>query len=229
MMPAVTRPAGVVASLDAYDLYLRALTLRDQHTDESVREAIALLKRALAIDPSYAPAAALIGWSRIHQGSHGRGPISQAEAAEAVTLARQALEAGKDDPDALWMAAATLAILAGENAIAAATIDRALTLNPNSAHAWMARGWVCNARGQSGPAIEAFEHAMRLSPLDRLGRTFTNGIAMAHLFSGRYDQALDWAERTLREDPGYTGALRTKAVACAHLDRIDEAREAVSN
>src|SRR6516225_8822559 len=49
-------------SLDAYDLYLRALALRDIHTDESVREAVSLLKRALAIDPNYAPAKALIGW-----------------------------------------------------------------------------------------------------------------------------------------------------------------------
>jgi adenylate cyclase len=56
-------------SLDAYDLYLRALALRDKHTDvdESVPAAIALLKRALAIDPTYAPAAALVGWSRIHK------------------------------------------------------------------------------------------------------------------------------------------------------------------
>src|SRR2546427_1326584 len=42
-------------SLDAYDLYLRAIALRDQHTDEAMRGAISLLKRALAIDPSYAP------------------------------------------------------------------------------------------------------------------------------------------------------------------------------
>ena len=209
-MPAVTRPAGVVASLDAYDLYLRALALRDQHTDESVREAIALLKRALAIDPSYAPAAALIGWSHIHQYSHGRSPVSEAAVAEAVTLARQALAAGKDDPDVLWMAAFTLFGFGGEHAIAATAVDRALTLNPNSAHAWIARGYVSCARGQPSSAIEAFERAMRLSPLDRLGRTFTNGIAIAHLSAGRYEEALDWADRTLREDPGYSGALRSK-------------------
>jgi TolB-like protein/class 3 adenylate cyclase len=214
-------------SLDAYDLYLRALALRDKHTDESVREAIALLKRALAIDPNYAPAAALIGWSRIHQASHGRIPMSQAERAEAVTLARHALAAGKDDADALWMAAFTLHAFAGEHAIAATAVDRALTLNPNSAHAWMACGWVSCGRGQSGPAIEALERAMRLSPLDRLGRTFTAGIALAHLVAGRYEQAVDWADRTLREEPGYGGGLSVKAVACAHLDRIDEAREAV--
>jgi TolB-like protein len=214
-------------SLDAYDLYLRAAALRDQHTDESVREAIVLLKRALAIDPTYAPAAALAGWSRIHQLSHGRIPVSPSEAAEAVTLARQALEAGKDDPDALWMAAFTLLLLTGEHAVAATAIDRALTLNPNSAHAWMARGYVSCARGQPDAAIEALERAIRLNPLDRLSRTFTNGIAVAHLVAGRYDEALDWADRTLREEPGYSGALRSKAIACAHLGRIDEAREAV--
>ena len=36
-------------NLDAYDLYLRALALREKHTDESVREAVAFLKQALAI------------------------------------------------------------------------------------------------------------------------------------------------------------------------------------
>jgi adenylate cyclase len=62
-------------NLEAYDLYLRALALRDSHTDDSVNEAITLSKQALVIDPTYAPAAALIGWSRIHQVSHGRRPV----------------------------------------------------------------------------------------------------------------------------------------------------------
>jgi tetratricopeptide (TPR) repeat protein len=112
-----------------------------------------LLKRALAIDPDYAPAEAAIGWSRVHQISHGRSPVSEADAAEAVALARQALEIGKDDPDTLWMAATTLHFFAGEHAVAAAAIDRALMLNPNSAHAWAARGSVCRNRDQPGPAV----------------------------------------------------------------------------
>jgi TolB-like protein len=85
-------------SLDAYDLYLRALALRDTHTDESVAEAIDLLKRALAIDPNYAPAKALVGWSRAHQGSHGRSLPSEAERVEAVALARQAHREGEGGP-----------------------------------------------------------------------------------------------------------------------------------
>ena len=212
-------------SLDAYDLYLRALALRDTHTDESVRQAIALLKKALAIDPGYAPAKALIGFSRVHQSSHGGSPVSEADAAEAVALAKEALEVGKDDPDNLWMAAFTLLIFTGERDIAATAIDRALTLNPNSAHAWTARGFA--SLTQPGLAIEAFQRAMRLNPLDRLGRAFTAGIAAAHVVAGRYEQALDWANRTLRAER-YTFALRVKAVACAQLHRIDDTREALS-
>jgi tetratricopeptide (TPR) repeat protein len=68
---------------------------------------------------------------------------------------------------------------------------------------------------------------MRLNPLDRLERGFIGGIAVAHLLAGRYEQALDWADRALREEPTYPTALRTKAIACAHLDRIEEARETV--
>jgi adenylate cyclase len=215
-------------SLDAYDLYLRALALRDIHTDGSMREAIALLKRALAIDPNYAPAKAAIGWSRVHQISHGRDPVSEPDAEEAVVLARQALEAGKDDPDTLWMAAATLAIFTGELRVAATAIDRALMLNPNSAHAWMVRGVVLGNLDQPDPAIEAFERAMRLSPLHRQRRNFTTGIARAHLVAGRYEETVDWAERTLCDEPGYRVALSTKAIACAHLDRIEEARAALS-
>jgi adenylate cyclase len=212
-------------SLDAYDLYLRALALDDTHTDESMHDAIALLKRALAIDPNYAPAEAAIGWTRIHQRSHGRSPISEDDAAEAVAFARHALEAGKDDPDAQWMTAFTVFYFAGARAVAATAVDRALALNPNSAHAWMVRGYVSLPDPES--AIEAFERAMRLNPLDRLERGFIGGIAIAHLFARRYDQALDWSVRALSEEPGYPAALRTKAIACAHLGRIEEARETV--
>jgi len=214
-------------ALAAYDLYLRALALREKPTAESVPEAIALLKRALIIDPAYTPAKALVGFFRVHETAHGRSPVSEPDAVEALALAREALEAGKDDPDALWMAACTLIFLAGERDVAAAAIDRALTLNPNSALAWAARVWVFCPCGQPDAAIEACERAMRLSPLDPLRRVFTIGMALAHLVAGRYAEALDWVERTLHAEPGYISALRFKAVVCAHLDRIEEARAAV--
>jgi TolB-like protein/tetratricopeptide (TPR) repeat protein len=212
-------------SLDAYDLYLRALAQFRKYTQEGMHEAIALLKRALEFDPAHAPAAAMIGWCRVFQILQGWGPVSDAEVAEGAHLTRLSIEVGKDDPDALWMAGMTISVLARDHATAASVIDRAITLNPNSAHAWNGRGWVLCFRNQPSPAIEAFERAMRLSPLDPMGYLFTGGLAFAHSEAGRYEEAIEWADRSLREQPRYIGAISAKGASCAHLGRIEEARD----
>jgi TolB-like protein len=212
-------------SLDAYDLYLRALAQYYKYTDEGMREAVALLQRALAIDPSYAPAAAMIGWCRGWQRLQGWGPLSDAEIAEAARLARQAIEAGRDDPDALWMAANTVSFFTGDHATAAGAIDRALTLNPSSAHAWLASGVLSYRQNRPERAVEAFERGMRLSPLDPLGYLFTAGLAAVHVMAERYEEAIEWADRSLRDLPRYESAIRNRLVACAHLGRIEEARD----
>ncbi|HEX9536399.1 MAG TPA: adenylate/guanylate cyclase domain-containing protein, partial [Stellaceae bacterium] len=212
-------------SLDAWDLYLRALALRHKYTDESMREAIVLLKRALAIDPHYAPAAAMIGWCLVHSRANTGSPVSDPEAAAAVVLARQAIEAANDDPDTLWMAGWTLALFTGEYAASARIIDRALSLNANSAHAWMANGFVSCRRGRADSAIEAFQRAMRLSPLDPLNRGFMGGLAVAHLIARRYQEAVEWADQSLATQPDYRPALRVKVAALVQLGRIDKARD----
>ena len=66
---------------------------------------------------------------------------------------------------------------------------------------------------------------MRLSPLDPLRGYFAGGLALAKLATGKYEEAVDWSERALYEIPRYVVAIRTKIAACAHLDRIAEARD----
>ena len=214
-----------IESLDTYDLYLRALAQIHKYTEEGMREAVTLLGRALAIDPFYAPAAALLGWCRAWQRLQGWGPLSETEVAEAVRLARQALEAGKDDPDTLALAANVVTYLAGDRTTASSAIDRALMLNPNSARAWFVRGIVSYHENRPDRMIEAFSRAMRLSPFDPLGFLFASGIAIAHLIARRYEEAIEWADRSLREVPRYESALRNRVVACAQLGRIEEARD----
>ena len=147
--------------------------------------------------------------------ARGGEPLSGAEIAEGLRLAGQAIEAGKDDPDALWMAGDTLSILVGEHATAASAIERALILNPNSAHAWMASGWVSGYQNRPGAAIEALQRAMRLSPLDPFGYMFSGGLAFAHLAAARYRDALEWADRSLRDQPRFSSAISVKVASCA--------------
>jgi adenylate cyclase len=88
-------------NLDSYDLYLRALALFHQFTPDSLREAVALLRKAMDIDPSFASAAALslLSFSWWHSEARGERPNID----EALHLARQMAANPPDDPDVLWM------------------------------------------------------------------------------------------------------------------------------
>jgi TolB-like protein len=209
--------------LEAYDLYLRALAQMYRYTEESLDEAVVLLRQALAIDPSYAPAAASVGWCHGWQRAQGWGAVSDDDIAEGVRLARQALEAEREDADTIWRAALTLFILAGEAVMAAAVVDRALTLNPNAALAWTAKGWIHTLRNQPAAAIEAIDRAQRLSPFDPLGYWNAVSLAIAHLSARRFEEAIEWAERALHDRPRIATAIRVKIVANAHLGRLDDA------
>ena len=193
-------------------------------TEEGAAEAVVLTRQALAIDPSYAPAAALVGRCRGLQRVQGWGALSDEDIGEACHLARQALEAERDDAEKIGLAAWTLFLLAGEAAMAAAALDRALALNPNAAHAWMARGIIHATRNQPEAAIEALERARRLSPFDPLAFVNALNIAVAHFVARRFEQAIEWADRALHDQPRLVSAMRVKAAALAHLGRLDEAR-----
>jgi len=214
-------------SLDAYDLYLRALAQFHKLTRESYAEAIDLAGRALVIDPYYAPAAALIAFTRAMEVTQGWTRPDETGIAEMTDFARRAIQYGKDDPDALWMASLGIG-RSGDMKTAASVVDRALLLNANSAHAWMMKGFIHACQNQPKPAFDALERAMRLSPLDPLGYFFAWCLGLAAFEEGQYERAIEWADRSLRDEPTYLAALRIKVAACSLLGRPTEARLALT-
>ena len=53
-------------------------------------------------------------------------------------------------------------------------------------------------------------------------------IAVAHLAARRFEQAIEWADRTLHDQPRMVPAMRFKTAALAHLGHLDEARAELS-
>jgi adenylate cyclase len=215
------------ASLDAYDLYLRALAQFNKLTTESFSEAIRLAGEAFDIDSSFAPPAALIGFTHVVQLSQGWAQPDDTRLAAMSDLAKRAIQNGKDDPDALRMAASVIGFT-GDAHTAASAADRALSLNPNSAPTWMQYGYIQCFLNRPKLAVEAFERAMRLSPLDPLGYYITGGLAFAAFEDGRYETAIEWADQSLREEGTFILALRLKVAACGLLRRSEEGRRALT-
>jgi hypothetical protein len=62
------------ANLDAYDLFLRALQLEHEFTEQSLTAALRYLRQAIAVDPAYAPALALAVYCCVERAGVGRRP-----------------------------------------------------------------------------------------------------------------------------------------------------------
>jgi hypothetical protein len=67
-----------------------------------------------------------------------------------------------------------------------------------------------------------------LSPFDPYTSFYAANIAFAHLVARRFELAIEWADRTLHDQPRTVAAMRMKVVAFAHLGYLDEARAGLS-
>ena len=215
-------------SLDAYDYFLRGMASVHQGTRDANGEALKLFYKAIELDPSFASAYGIAAWCYAWRKWDGFVGDRAAEAAEAARLARRAAELDSDDAVALCAAGYALAFAVHDLDDGAAYIERALTLNPNLAMAWHSSGWVKVFLGEPELAVEHLQHAMRLSPLDRLIFRAYGGTAYAHLFAGRYDDACAWAEKAFRARSTYLPAVRVAAASHALAGRQQEAEKAMA-
>lgn len=214
-----------VASLDAYDVFLRASDFAYQFTNEANEAALQLFHKAIELDPDYAPAYAFTGWCYIWR--MNAGVLSADDKKDAVRLARKAAILGRDDAFSLSWAAMSLAIFAGELEEGAALMDRALALNPNLARAWNLSAWIRIWLGEPEQGIEHVTRAMQLSPLDLAFHAMEQVAAFAYLRLDRYDEAIIWAEKALHRRPDYPDALRALAIAYALSGQLEKAQRAM--
>ena len=217
------------ASLDAYDYYLRGVAELHQGTRSTIDQALHCLHKATEIDPEFASAYAVAAWCYCWRKANGwMGDVAQ-ELAEGVRLARRAVDLDKGDAVALARSGHALGYLGGDLHGGIALLDKALVLNPNLATARFLGGFLRLWDGQTEAAIEHLEHAMRLSPLDPELYRMQAGMAVAHLFAGRHDEASSWAEKAYRELPSFLLAVAVLAASHALAGRIAEARRAMDD
>jgi adenylate cyclase len=213
-------------SVTAFDLYLQALPLMRKSFSEN-RRALELLGKAVALDPEYAAAHALA--ARCHQFQLIMGWVSRSDPGqrEGIRAAERAVALGQADSEALWMAGLALAILDGQVERGSGVIARALALNPNSANAWVASAMSLNFRGEYDAALERFQRAHRLNPLDTVHHFRWNLLGNTYFGAGRYAEADDAANRCMDLAPGYPPGPLLKLAVCGLTGRAAEATEAL--
>ena len=217
------------ASLTAYDCYLRGLAHLHRGSKDAIEEALPLFHKAIARDPEFASAHAMAAWCYFWRKVNGWTADRAQEIAEGASLARRAVELGRDDAVALTRGGHALAHFTGDLDSGIALLDRAIFLNPNLASAWFLGGFLRTWRGEPQGAIAHFERAMRLSPVDPELYRMHAGIAMAHLCAGRVDAASEWAEKAYTNLPSFLMAVSIVAASRALAGRPEEARRAMDH
>jgi tetratricopeptide (TPR) repeat protein len=196
-------------------------------TREGSEEALLHFYRAIELDPSFASAYGMAARCFTQRKSSGWMTDRQQEVTETVRLARQARDLGREDAVALSGAGFALAYVAGEVDEGATLIQRALVLNPNLAWAWYFSGWVKIYLGEPETAIQHATQAMRLSPNDTHLFNMQAVAAYGHLYAGRFNEAVSWAELAVRESN--PTAWRVLAASCALSGRHEQAKKAMAH
>lgn len=211
-------------SLGAYDCYLRGLALFQTLSKENFDDAIGLFRRALEIDPEHSSALGRLLCCLANRKGWGIFEHSESDHAEVARLVPRAVRVGRDDAVALGDTAFAIAYVLRDLAFAHEQVDRALTLNPNLAGAWMYSGWIHLWSGDPTTAIEHLSRSIRHDPLG-IGGGRRSGLAHAHYFLERYEEALQWGEGHARDNPHAHPAFVISAASAAFAGKMDQAQK----
>lgn len=214
-----------VASLEAYDLVLRARPPLISRNRAANRQARGMLSRALQLAPDYAEAHVLLAVAEILQIELGwiEYPEEALTAVENRLLHALAL----DDPGTNARAHAFLGYvhsMRGDFDQALIEVDRALELNPSDALALRARGSALTYMGRIDDALDALETARQYDPAVDIAHR-----AVAYYAARRYPEALAAANFALMKHPRLSLLHAIRAAALAQMGQQNAAREAAAH
>jgi TolB-like protein len=210
-------------NLDAWDLVMRALSHFWRVTRAENLLAQGLLEQAIALDPAYAQAQAVLAVSHTFGARMGWEDV-----ASATTIAeRAALAAVRADQDDPWahLALACAHAYRGRIDSALASFEDALKLNPNFSLAQGFYGLVLSWIGRWRDGAEAARRAMRLSPRDPLSAIYCGIAAYAAFVERDYAEAIALARRGIRARGDFAGGWRVLVAAAGMAGEIELARD----
>jgi TolB-like protein/DNA-binding winged helix-turn-helix (wHTH) protein/Flp pilus assembly protein TadD len=221
---------STAASFPAYELCLRGKFFREQATEEGARKAIEYFQRAIAIDPSYAPAHSGLADSYRLLGAPGwevEQPSDLLRKAKAG--AERALQLDPESSEAHAVLSMVKLDYEWDRAGSEREVLEAIRLNPSSVQAHQYYSSTLTTMGRMEEATAEAHRAMELDPLSAIaGAT----LGIRYWYDGRVDEAIAEFNKTLEANPEF-GVAHWGLAQCYRQNgdtrrELDELRRAVT-
>jgi TolB-like protein/DNA-binding winged helix-turn-helix (wHTH) protein len=219
------RPFAKSPDGTAYNLYLAALGLIRSREPGRLAAAIALLERAVHLDPSFAAAVSRLGTAKtLASYGEARSPTHSVTLRDALALQHRAL---KLQPDLAEAHAALAMIEDFQGAEAERSMEIAVRLEPRSAENWFWISILREIKGDYGGSQVALRRAVGLDPLWE--RAYQTGAETAW-WLGRAGEAEAYLRRAERDgpDPYFVRSIRARLQGDLSA-AIAESRSALAN
>jgi TolB-like protein len=209
-------------SLDAYDLFLRALPFANTAMPDDADRALEYLVEAIRLEPDYAAAHGFI--ALCHEQRYLRAGLDPEVREAALKHSRLAIQTGGDDAMALAMGGFVMGVLERDYEVALDALDRSLALSPSSALAFgfssIIRAWI----GEDETAVEHARMGIRLSPYDPFIFLPYVGLAYTYFFTANFSEAVSAASRASMASPRFSVPRYLHIASLVRLNRMEEAK-----
>jgi adenylate cyclase len=182
-------------NFEAYDDLLRGLHYMISLTTDGNGKARQLFEKAIALDPNYGVAYALLGWNYFWGDAALLSPNPNGLKL-AFQMGQQAIARDDSDPSAHNLMAMMYAST-GQYDQAASEARRSIALDPNFADGYATLATVMNNMGKPAEALVAAQKAIRLNPLEEDVYGHLYQLGQAYTLLGRYEEAIPVLKRDL--------------------------------
>ena len=206
-----------VKGTDNLSAYLKLLE-GQEYTNNWTKENIALAQKkfeeAIDIDPEYAAAYAQLALTHYADSWYGsKDPLKSRLMALELAEKSNALD------DSYPLAYSVMGLIQ----LNAAQAEKAITLAPNSATAYLFYGMVLRMSTLPAKSIPPYEKAICLNPIPRA--IFFHELGLAYLQTGRLEEAIDNFKKAINRSPKHVWPNMSLIWAYNELGREEDARK----
>lgn len=190
--------SGGTSNIEAWENITRAWALSDRHVRENNIEARRLADEAIRLDPAFAAAWVICGWTHWEDALWGWSESKESSMEGALCCARRALECDSENPEALVL----LATIHLTNKDARKAIElgkQAIALSPSHASniALVAMAMILGGEPTNG--LHLMLRAMRLSP--NYPQWYVMMVGVVHYIFGDHDKAIEIFRQCVAKEP----------------------------